>query len=180
MTSTTRWPEFIGYPDVEGMEPSPALDSDSLAAINAQLAKRNPQLAEIMEHVVVDGRNAILYKGPEAAGYLAALEDSNRRAAEWVQSDLRKQMYADYEAYEAKVRAGLFTVQELAPEYFTAEELDPINARKMCDLFTAEELEPLKNSLSSSLRNLLKEGARRITGRDDQDDRDWMRAAGLR
>ena len=178
MTSTTRWPEFIGYQDVEGMNPSPALDSEFLAKSNAQLAELG--LAEIMEHVVVDGRNATLFKGPQAAEYMAVHEDSKRRAAEFLQSDFHKKMKADEETYEAKVRAGLFTVQELAPEYFTAEELDPINARKMCDLFTAEELEPLKNSLSSSLRNLLKEGARRITGRDDQDDRDWMRAAGLR
>jgi len=87
------------------------------------------------------------------------------------------------ETYEAKVRAGLFTVQELAPQYFTAEELaidtgsrkwlsrhhvtgwglPSINAPKMCDLFTAEELEPLKNFTITgghvALRNLLKEGA---------------------
>ncbi len=161
MTSTTRWPELIGYTDVEGKEPSPALDSDSLAAVNAQLAMRG--LAEIMEHVVVDGRNAILYKGPQAAEYLAVLEDSNRRAAEFLQSDFHKKIQTDHETYQAKVRAGLFTVQELAPEYFTAEELDAINAPKMCDLFTAEELEPLKNFTSTvPLRNLLKEGARRI------------------
>ena len=87
------------------------------------------------------------------------------------------------ETYEANVRAGLFTVQELAPQYFTAEELaidtgsrkwlsrhhvtgwglPSINAPKMCDLFTAEELEPLKNFTIMgghvALRNLLKEGA---------------------
>jgi hypothetical protein len=164
MTSTTRWPEFIGYHDVEGMKPSPALDSDLLAASNAKLAKLG--LAEIMEHVVVDGRNAILYKGPQAAEYLAVLEDSNRRAAEFRQSDFYMKMKTDQETWEAKVRAGLFTVQELAPEYFTAEELDPINAPKMCDLFTAEELEPLKNftlmDCTVPLRNLLKEGARRM------------------
>jgi hypothetical protein len=75
-------------------------------------------------------------------------------------------MKTDAETWEAKVRAGLFTVQELAPEYFTVEELDPINAPKMCDLFTAEELEPLKNftlmDCTVPLRNLLKEGARRM------------------
>ena len=95
----------------------------------------------------------------------------------FLQSDFHKKWQAHKAAYDAKLTAGLFTVQELAPEYFTAEELDPINARKMCDLFTAEELEPLKNSLSSrTLRNLLKEGARRITGRDDQGDWDWCPA----
>ena len=51
------------------------------------------------------------------------------------------QPHVDTETYEAKVRAGLFTVQELAPEYYIAEELDPIKAPKMCDLFTAEELD---------------------------------------
>lgn len=95
------------------------------------------------------------------------------------------QPHVDTETYEAKVRAGLFTVQELAPQYFTAEELaidtgsrkwlslhhvtgwglPSINALKMCDLFTAEELEPLKNftlmGCHVPLRNLLKEGARR-------------------
>jgi hypothetical protein len=77
MTSTTRWPEFIGYHDAEGMKPSPALDSDLLAASNAKLAKLG--LAEIMEHVVVDGRNATLFKGPQAAEYHAVHEDSQRR-----------------------------------------------------------------------------------------------------
>ena len=81
-------------------------------------------------------------------------------------SDFQMKMKTDQETWEAKVRAGLFTVQELAPEYFTAEELDPINAPKMCDLFTAEELEPLKNftlmDCTVPLLNLLKEGARRM------------------
>ena len=84
MTSTTRWPEFIGYHDVPGDPVTPALDSDLLAASNAQLAKMG--LAEIMEHVVVDGRNATLFKGPQAAEYLAQHEDSQRRAAEVRQS----------------------------------------------------------------------------------------------
>ena len=164
MTSTTRWPEFIGYHDVPGGPVTPALDSDLLAALNAQLAKKG--LAETMEHVVVDGRNAILYKGPQAAEYMALHEDSDRRAVEFRQSDFYKKNKTDQETYEAKVRAGLFTVQELAPKYFTAEELDPIKAPKMCDLFTAEELEPLKNftlmDCTVPLRNLLKEGARRM------------------
>jgi hypothetical protein len=164
MTSTTRWPEYIGYHDVPGDPVTPALDSDTLAASNAKLAKLG--LAEIMEHVVVDGRNATLFKGPQAAEYLAVHEDSNRRAAEFRQSDFQMKMKTDQETWEAKIRAGLFTVQELAPEYFTAEELDPINAPKMCDLFTAEELEPLKNftlmDCTVPLRNLLKEGARRM------------------
>ena len=95
------------------------------------------------------------------------------------------QPHVDTETYEAKVRAGLFTVQELAPQYFTLEELaidtgsqkyrlsyrrhvtgwglPSINAPKMCDLFTAEELEPVKNFTIMgghvALRNLLKEGA---------------------
>ena len=164
MSSTTRWPEYIGYVDGIGMKPEPALSSETLAQMNTQLAERG--LAEIMEHVVVNGRNAILFKGPQAAEYLAVHEDSNRRAAEFRQSDFYMKMKTDQETWEAKVRAGLFTVQELAPEYFTAEELDPIKAPKMCDLFTAEELEPLKNftlmDCTVPLRNLLKEGARRM------------------
>ena len=100
MTSTTRWPEFIGYTDVEGYPVKPALDSDLLAALNAKLAKSG--LAKIMEHVVVDGRNAILYKGPQAAEYLAVLEDSNRRAAEFLQSDFYKKMEAMTAAGEAE------------------------------------------------------------------------------
>jgi len=82
-------------------------------------------------------------------------------------------MKTDQETWEVKVRAGLFTVQELAPEYFTAEELDRIKAPKMCDLFTAEELEPLKNftllDCTVPLRNLLKEGARRMRSEKKQD-----------
>jgi hypothetical protein len=159
--------EFIGFEEYyEGQPPcfAKTWTDEDLVSLNALTAKQG--LADIMERVVVGGRNAIKFKGPEAAEYLALHEDSIRGGAEFRQSDFYKKMKTDQETYEAKVRAGLFTVQELAPEYFTAEELDPINAPKMCDLFTAEELEPLKNftiaGFTDPLRPLLKEGARRM------------------
>jgi hypothetical protein len=83
MTSTTRWPEYIGYHwSVEG----PPLDSDLLADSNARLAELG--LAAIMEHVVVDGRNATLFKGPQAAEYLAVHEDGQRRAEEFLKTGM--------------------------------------------------------------------------------------------
>jgi hypothetical protein len=160
--------EFIGFHEYyEGQPPcfAKTWTDEDLVSGNALFAKSG--LADIMEQVVVGGRNAIKFKGPQAAEYLALHEDSNRRTAEFWQSDFHKNMQAEAQASDAKVRAGLFTVQELAPEYYIAEELDPIKAPKMCDLFTAEELEPLKNygdimgDSAKVLRNLLKEGARR-------------------
>jgi hypothetical protein len=137
MTSTTRWPEYIGYHDVPGDPVTPALDSDTLAASNAKLAKLG--LAEIMEHVVVDGRNATLFKGPQAAEYHAVHEDSQRRCAEFQQSDVYMQMQAEAAACEAKLKAGLYTAEELeqieAPARWLREH------PRICDLFTAEELD---------------------------------------
>jgi len=140
----------------------------SVAVQNASIARLG--LTDVMECVVVDCRNAMKFKGPEAAAYLATHEDSNRRHAEFRQSDFYQKMKTQQETYEANIRAGLFTVQELAPDLFTAEEKDTfkntINAPKICDLFTAQELEPLKNWTCSdntnTLDNLLKEGVRRI------------------
>jgi len=159
-----RCAEFMWYADREGKNPSPALSSERLEEMNAQLAMRG--LAETMQHVVVDGRNAILYKGPEAAAYQALHEDSDRCYAEFLQSDFYKQMKTQQETYEAKIRAGLFTVQELNPGLFTAEEKNTLSAPKICEIFTAEELDPLKNFTCAdhhkTLDDLLKEGARRL------------------
>jgi len=83
MTFETRWPEFIGYYwSVE----SPPLDSNFLEQSNARLAELG--LASVMEHVVVDERNATLFKGPQAEAFLAVHEDGQRRVDEFLKAGL--------------------------------------------------------------------------------------------
>jgi hypothetical protein len=131
--------EFIGFHEYyEGQPPcfAKTWTDEDLVSGNALFAKRG--LADIMEQVVVGGRNAIKFKGPEAAEYLALHEDSNRRTAEFRQSDFYKNMQAEAAACEAKLAAGQYTAEELeqikAPARWLREQ--PM----MCDLFTAEEL----------------------------------------
>jgi hypothetical protein len=118
--------------------------AETLASGNALLAKQG--LADIMEHVVVGGRNAIKFKGPEAAEYLALHEDSNRRTAEYRQSDFYKNMQAEAAACEAKLAAGLYTAEELEQIEAPARWLR--DQPSMCDLFTAEELEEFPHNFT--------------------------------
>jgi len=133
---------------------------------NAKLCEMGVRRGDVRELLVVDGRNAIKFKGPDAAAYLAIHEESHRSHEEFRQSDFFKNMKSKAETYEANIRAGLFTVQELAPTLFTAEEKNTLNAPKICELFTAEELEQLKNFTCAdhhkTLDDLLQEGARRL------------------
>jgi hypothetical protein len=79
--------EFIGFHEYyEGQPPcfAKTWTDEDLVSGNALFAKQG--LADIMEQVVVGGRNAIKFKGPEAAEYLAVHEDSERRVAEFRQS----------------------------------------------------------------------------------------------
>jgi hypothetical protein len=144
--------EFIGFEEYyEGMHPSltKTWTAETLASGNAALAKQG--LADIMEQVVVDGRNAIKFKGPQAAEYLALHEDLNRRTAEFRQSDFYNNMQAGAAACEAKLAAGLYTAEELeqieAPARWLREQ------PRMCDLFTAEELEECPQFTCMSLDN---------------------------
>lgn len=79
--------------------------AETLAAGNALLAKWG--LADIMEQVVVGGRNAIKFKGPQAAEYLASHEDLKRSTAEFRPSDFYKNMEAIAAQEDAKFKAGL-------------------------------------------------------------------------
>jgi len=132
--------EFIGFHEYyEGQPPcfAKTWTDEDLVSGNALFAKQG--LADIMEQVVVGGRNAIKFKGPQAAEYLAFHEDSNRRTAEFRQSDFYKNMQAEAAACEAKLKAGLYTAEEL--EKFGAPLRWLQEQPSMCDLFTAEELE---------------------------------------
>ena len=132
--------EFIGFHEYYEGQPScfaKTWTDEDLVRLNALIAKQG--LADIMEQVVVGGRNAMKFKGPQAAEYLALHEDSNRRTAEFRQSDFYKNMQAEAAACEAKLAAGLYTAEELeqikAPVRWLNEK------PRMCDLFTTEELE---------------------------------------
>jgi len=135
-----------------------------LAFGNATLARFG--LADIMERVVVGGRNAIKFKGPQAAENLAAHEKSNREGLEFWQSDYwsahAKQMQAEEALHDAKLAAGLYTAEELEFEKPT-----------IYDLFTAEELKQYPESFRACMlsdnpqleldkvRKLYEEAARR-------------------
>ena len=71
--------EFIGFQEYYEDQPpcfAKTWTDEDLVSGNALFAKQG--LADIMEQVVVNGRNAIKFKGPQAAEYLALYEDSNR------------------------------------------------------------------------------------------------------
>jgi hypothetical protein len=166
--------ELIGFEYYDEYTPlymSETWTDELLVENNALFAKRG--LADIMEYVVVGGRNAIKFKGPEAAKYLAMHEDSNRRVAEFHQSELYKNMQAVAAAEDTKLAAGLYTAEELeqikAPARWLAEQ------PRMCDLFTAEELKeyptwtrlridnPQWEADRDNLHKLYEEGARRTS-----------------
>jgi len=73
MTSIKRYPEEAGYYHCTPNEP---WDSDYLIESNARLAELG--LADIMEHCVINDENAILFKGPHAAQYLAVHNECQR------------------------------------------------------------------------------------------------------
>jgi hypothetical protein len=103
--------EFVEYYEHQPPCMTKTWTAETLASGNALLAKQG--LADIMEQVVVGGRNAIKFKGPEAAEYLALHEDSNRRTAEYHDSDHWKSMQAMAAQEDAKFKAGLLTDEEL-------------------------------------------------------------------
>jgi len=150
--------EFIGFEQyIEGIgHPCHAetWTDEDLAESKVQMAKfklaDNLTLADIMERVVVDGRNAIKFKGPQAAENLARHEEDNRRNLEFYQSDywsaqapLRAQYSAKLAEHEAKLAAGLYTAEELEAQkaareaHFRWKNEQPT----WNDLYTAEELE---------------------------------------
>ena len=100
--------EFIKFEQYQDFQPpwvTKTWTDEDLVLHNAALAKKG--LADIFEHVVVDGRNAMKFKGPHAAAYLALNEKLDRESAEFWQSDLGKKIQAQGAACEAKLAAGL-------------------------------------------------------------------------
>jgi hypothetical protein len=135
--------EFIKFHDEEVRAipyKAKMMDDVELAEGNAHLAYLG--IADKFEYVVVGGRNATKIKGPDAAEQLAAHEESERRTAEFLQSEMWHNMEANAAAFEAKMAAGLHTAEELeqieAPaRWLRAKLLEPT----WRDMFTAEELE---------------------------------------
>jgi len=135
--------EFEQYYDDTPPWHSATWDSKFLAKSNERLA--STALGNIMEYVVVDGKNAIKYKGPHAEAYLKINQDSKRRYAEFRETEVYKKMRHDTETFEAQIRGGLFTVPDFCSHLFNLEEREKfknaLNVPKICDLFTAAELE---------------------------------------
>jgi hypothetical protein len=101
--------EFIGFEQYQDFQPTDVTKTwtdEDLLSRNARLAEMScvsgqRSLADIFEYVVVDGRNATKFKGPDAAAYLALHEESKRESAKFWQSDLGKKIQAQCAACEA-------------------------------------------------------------------------------